>query len=1193
MSFNQADGVKVPLSVFGGLVTEMTPPGLPEGVSPDCRDVVFVPGSVSSRPGLKKLFAVPFPAGGPLGLVPTVTYGKSFVKPDGSVDNLYLDSNGNLYKEDLAAPGVYVPIAVTTPGSYAKSITAFGREYIAVSDGLHGQEVPLQWDGTNLDRVTQDGPGGAPTVSSIALPSVAMAATGASVVLNLTESDPAGLVGGYFTRINSWTLDPVTTVHPGDLITIAGYGGASAPMNGTWTILEVYPGAPSLLVMAAYLPSTTVFSVAAATGTVTGATTMTRSGNVVTVKTAAAHQLQIGYQAQITGIPAATVGTAITSIVVKNEDSPGVATVKTSSAHGLRPGLFVSITGVTAAVIGTTIAAAVRAGNIVTVTTVAAHGLSPGAIVTLAGVATASFNTTAPVLNVVSATVFTFAQVDVDGSVGAGGTVAINWPIPNSPTPTYFEVLSAPDATTFQVALNYSDGTWTTGTVTYAWNGTFFVSEVLSTTLFQYQQYGPDAITNVVGAVVPHGQAAPGIHQCQVHYLTRQGYVTRPSPPVQFVADGGQFIAVSNLPIGPPNVTARILAFTGSNGAYFFYIPVPAQINGQVVSTATQINDNTTTSVVLDFSDNTLFASLGVSIPGNKLSNQIVLDGALGFGFYGSRLIAWGQRNRVQNLLSMSFDGGVMATSPTRPSGWTVAAGSVAETTTGHFGDAGVFDAQAGSTVTQPACRDAYGAPIIQPDTLYKVRVWLKPQSVSSGAKFEVRLSSASTGFNAVATIDAFAMDLAGSWLEETLNVKTPAAIPSDLILSVTCYNAAGATGVVVDELSLIYAENPYLDGILYGSYVNNPEGFDGLSGKFGPSQDTRKVMDVGIIRETLYMLTQEPGGRLHQTSDNGVTEPAGWRVSQVTANCGLLSAFALTKSQADDASASGGEEWLAWASASGARIFGGDQPYKISQEIQPDWEKLESRSLIFTWALNDPVERMLYFGMPLFGVVSPPFEPVANRIYVMNYRNLDTAYQIATSGPVQILRSGSLSATDHSRKWAPWFVMANGAALMYRIPGELALVLFGGNGVTPGVVVGFGNAYTLDQATLTDDDYGALAPSYMTYFFVSAEEKAKLKLNGYELLAYLTAFVSGVGRIRITPYINTITNAWPVTCTRDLTVAPRFDLEWGGGNAQGERIALKYASLPIAPSTDNSFQLQAMAATLKQARLPIRGSAT
>ncbi|MGH9639022.1 MAG: hypothetical protein ACRD3Y_03095, partial [Bryobacteraceae bacterium] len=179
MSFNVAGAVEVPLEVFGSLVTEMSPSDLPSGVSPDNQDVAYLPGSVFSRAGLAKVFDAAFPAGGPEGQIPTLTYGKSFVTPTGDIKNLYLDSNGVLWVEDFSnSPGVSTKLLDSTPGSYAKSVTAFGREYIAISDGLHGADVPLQYDGTNLDRMTQDGPGAPPQVISLALPSVAMALGG-------------------------------------------------------------------------------------------------------------------------------------------------------------------------------------------------------------------------------------------------------------------------------------------------------------------------------------------------------------------------------------------------------------------------------------------------------------------------------------------------------------------------------------------------------------------------------------------------------------------------------------------------------------------------------------------------------------------------------------------------------------------------------------------------------------------------------------------------------------------------------------------------------------------------------------------------------------------------------------------------------------------------------------------------------
>src|SRR6185312_14733255 len=118
--------------------------------------------------------------------------------------------------------------------------------------------------------------------------------------------------------------------------------------------------------------------------------------------------------------------------------------------------------------------------------------------------------------------------------------------------------------TTFQIELNYSNGSWTGGTVRYAWDGTFSVKDVLSSTAFTYLQGGPDATESTAGTVTPYGQAAPGKRQMVCFFITRQGYTTRYSPPVSVVTNGGQYLSVTNIPIGPSNVIARVLAFTGA-----------------------------------------------------------------------------------------------------------------------------------------------------------------------------------------------------------------------------------------------------------------------------------------------------------------------------------------------------------------------------------------------------------------------------------------------------------------------------------------------------------------------------------------------------------------------------------------------------------------------------------------------------
>lgn len=1070
MSFNIADATEIALNVFGGLVSEPPASNCPEGSSPDNQDCQFWPGAVGSRAGLQKVFT------SALGDV-TVTYAKSYVDPLGIIRNLYLDSDGNLWVENVtASSGTVTLLMETTPGSYAKSITAFGREYIAISDKLHGADIPLQYDGTNLDRVTQDGPGSPPLIENVVIPATAM-----------------DVVGGF---------------------------------------------------------------------------TLQRTTNVVLVNTATPHGLQVGYRAQISNVGHQAVN-FISRIVVDNANTPGRATITLPDPHGLASGEYVEILYVPAAQLDPA-AALSRQGEVVTaITAVVAnpplpggHNLSPGGIFTISGAANASFNGTFVVRQVVDINTFTYIQAGADATTT--GVLSINWPFTGPAVESLWQILSVPDANTFQVAINYPSGIWedagspptgSAGAVYKPWNGTFFVKEVIDAQTFTYFDPGPDGISADIGTVTPTGQSAPGEHQMQVLFLTRQGYVTKPSPPVRFIANGGQYLHVTDIPIGPANVRARILAFTGARGAAFYYIPVPAMLNGQTVSTATQVDDNTATEVTLDFSDNTLYAALAINIMGNNLPAQIVIDGALGFGYFGSRLITYGQRNRIQNLLNMAFDGGYFPSDVTMPTGW-IGEGSPADpggalTTDARFGQAWETDGGGGS-IYQSFYLDAYGAPIATPRARYSARVWIK-----GTGSITLTISSVDTGFTSTVTLTGTSAD--GSFIDGAFNTQMPNEIPADMILSVE-----GTAGAIVDEISIIYTETPFLDRILYGSYVNNPEAFDGLSGKFGPANDTRKVMTFGLIRGALFLLTRDPTGRLHAVLDNGVTEPAGWSINELGTNCGCVSAFGLTVSQADDATGGGGEEWFAWASYAGARIFGGDQPWKISQEIQPDWNNINPAAALTIWACNDPLNRVIYFGLPV-GVATAP-----NLIYPVDYKHLDTAYQIGQSGPIYRTQGGRMASGEFSRKWTRWNLTMNGAALMYRQDtSALYLNLFAGNGVdpaTPGSPPegGFGNTYILCPGQLTDDDFGQIFWYYVTYFFPSHQLEAVLGLGSHrKTLEYFQYLASGVGQLRVSFLCNALDNVWPLNCVRDLSLDPQFDIEHPGSSATGQRIAFKFEALP------------------------------
>src|SRR5580704_13674197 len=215
------------LDIFGGLVTDMSPADLPAGASPDCSDVAFELGAVQTRPGLLSMYT-------PITGNPTVNYLKTYIQPNLTETLLALDSTGTLWGEFSAGTLTQIASGIV-PGSHAKSATLFGREYIAISDGQFGIDIPRQYDGTYFDRVSQVGPGGGPASAADApaeLPiSIAASPTGAvraSGVATITTTVAHNYLAGQYVTIAGVTdssFDGVFVI-------------ASVPSVTTFTFLE-------------------------------------------------------------------------------------------------------------------------------------------------------------------------------------------------------------------------------------------------------------------------------------------------------------------------------------------------------------------------------------------------------------------------------------------------------------------------------------------------------------------------------------------------------------------------------------------------------------------------------------------------------------------------------------------------------------------------------------------------------------------------------------------------------------------------------------------------------------------------------------------------------------------------------------------------------------------------------------------
>ena len=273
-----AGSYDAPIEIFSGLVSDMAPADLPHGVSPDCQDVVFSSGGVATRPGLQPLF-------GPLAGNPTINYLKTYETPGATLRALAFDSAGTLYKE--TTPGTLATVASGLTGNaYANSTTLFGREYLAFSDGKSGKDLPRQFDDTNFDRVSQGGPGAAPTPVEENI-QVAIAASPSGATQPAAVSIAAGPTGatqnGFLVTI---TTSAAHGLSAGQSATIAGV--AVSAYNGTYPVLAVLSG--------------TQFTYIAGVAGLAASGGGTSANATATIQTSAAHGLSAGQLVTIAGV---------------------------------------------------------------------------------------------------------------------------------------------------------------------------------------------------------------------------------------------------------------------------------------------------------------------------------------------------------------------------------------------------------------------------------------------------------------------------------------------------------------------------------------------------------------------------------------------------------------------------------------------------------------------------------------------------------------------------------------------------------------------------------------------------------------------------------------------------------------------------------------------------------------------------
>ncbi|HEV2490941.1 MAG TPA: hypothetical protein VGT03_14135 [Candidatus Acidoferrales bacterium] len=606
------------------------------------------------------------------------------------------------------------------------------------------------------------------------------------------------------------------------------------------------------------------------------------------------------------------------------------------------------------------------------------------------------------------------------------------------------------------------------------------------------------------------GSISQGAHQVVVIFVTRQGFWTAPSPPVTWTAAGGKKVSLTNIPTGPANIVARLLAFTGAGGATFFQIPATMTIN-----------DNTTTSLEVDFSDAILLA--GVSM--DNLFANVELPDQLGVIPYSQRLFWWGELTKMPNWRNPSFDGGWDASGNGRPLGWQVGspfgAGGSRESGNVVWGDAYKITAD-GATVErgliqQSAISDAAGNPLLATNTDYSVRASVARTVNLAQGTLRINVFSPTHGALGAGLAVTQAQARA-NYQEFTAQLISPqATLPSDAILRVYADGLPSPAGEAffVDNIEIFPTNAAENSSVIRASRNSDPEAYDGVQGLIEIAVNNGQAIRAAfVIRNLLYFAKERS---LYVTADDGTNEPSFWSVEEVSNSVGTPSTHGVGI----------GEDWVVIAGRSGLYYFDGGVPQKLSQEIQPTWDAINWQYGSTIWVTVDTQHKRIYCGVPIGSATSP------SQVLMLDYSE-------GFADPLITM----LYAPGRARKWAPWMIAANSAAMVER-PNGTAVLFLGNNAAN-------GKIYQLTEGQFSDD--GAAINSFYSTAFLS-----RTGATGRDLFGYLTAYAQGAGTLNINAFT-------PGDATQTLIGAPPLvspagqDLELFT-NLKAERVAYQFGT--------------------------------
>lgn len=1198
---NQAGSQTITVTTFGGLASELTPTKLPAGPSPLCLDCDFDQiGSVRTRDGLFGPYTYSTDHSNPF------NYIKTYQQSDGGCLTLALDSSGNFWQEDVINdPGVLTPFfELITPASYAQSVTEDDREFIAISNLVNGTDIPRTYDGTNFNRLSQVGPGVAPIVSftetGYTINNITQAGT--TGIRRVSWSNGVGLQSGGLGAGNILTIygegrttnlfQTLPGVYPGATVVLAGFsstfpgtvgGGRSVPynLNGTYIVQQV---------TTAVVGGSEICPVFTLIAPAIEATQSNDTGSGGTPTSGWTYQ--------------PTLSTLNTNIPIPNLGPGDTVTISgtTTSAYNSTWAVVDELNGSQMNVTNTSLTSNVATYNYTTITgtpigwqssyiyTLGRQIIDKNGYVqqvTIAGTSGGSFpsfNTTpggtTPSDGGVTWTNEGLSNISVIVSGCTNGALG-----GFSPFNVSNSVIVYADSSTFQVNLTNADIS------SQAEHG----SAVISGTLFTFDT-GAIQTASTGGTIIQAGGLSSGVRRAVVLFVTEAGLVTPASTPSQFaLTSDASSVIVSVVPTGPPNVVARIVAFTnaGSNGvagAYYYYIPQnvttisPLNPNQNITYTSTIINDNISTSATFTFTDALLLESTSIDITGANFFQTIELGSSAGLIAYSNRIFAWGEQNKVTNFVNCSFDGG---TSGGYPAGWTVDAvygadGSV--TSSPIFGNSYTMSNPYGvaqpiyGMIEQSAYEDFYEVPIIAIQTKYNVRITASAGFIGGSLvvdlfspSLNLQYGQASVNTNIMSTdMEMFDLPLLTTIFNQT--------VPSDLLLRVYATSLEAYNTINVDRIEVYNAAQPILNTQLRGSYVNNFEAFDQITGNLGcATQNQQSIVSCQTLFDQLVILK---ASSMYSTTDNGITEPYQWSVKEISNKVGCVGLHASDV----------GEGWIVTADKAGLFLWDGGQPVKISGEIQPTWDSINWTYGNTIWVTNDTVRKRICVGVPL---PTPnqwmPTAPtnsnptIPNVVLMLSYRELNSAAEMQSEGAIRQTFMGTLKAYQLGRKWSIWQIPANYGAYITR-PDTTNQLMFCSSVLT----------IILQQAlpyAQFNDNGTAINCQYMSYGLPNSDEQEAKQLGQHRMLNKMIVLdVKGSGKIAVTTYPDNPNSPRPWVSTPQPLADPTA---YGDTEIPINRSGYRFFEFFTNQNTVNQwFQLSRIVASLiKEPFTPIRGT--